>query len=883
MIFRVARNLLFAALLFPLAFFSDAVLAQRPTPAPGPGTAGRSSPGSSAIGGADPTIDIDVYVRGADGGPIEVTAVVSLVAPTGQVISQGSTLGGNIEFSGVAATEYKIEVAAPGYEKTVREFDGYNGGKTRIDIEMRADASGEKGAGSSQILLAPKAQKELGKALEALRANKPEVARSHLEEAYRRAPNHPAVNYLYGVYFFQMKDEEKAKSYWSKTLEFNPHHVSALLSLSEALVREQKLQDAESYVKRAVEADPNSWRGHAILADVLLKESHPNEAVKEADRALEIGQGQAAMVQPLLVRGLAESGNKARALVVLRGYVERHPNDAAARKQLESLEAPEGAAPSNGAPGAESKVTIASEAAIPVPLPSNPRRRGEDTPSETEFAPTSAKAQQRAELALDKAFEVLRISQTAAGAAAARSNLETAYKLAPNSADVNYLFGVYSWQTYDRARAVSYWRKAIESKPKHFRGLLSLGQALVDENRPTEALPYLERAAEADPFSWRPYALSAHAYLRQGSADQAAKQAERALELGHEEAAVARKYLAAALAERGERDKALRILETYVRDHHEDSDAKNQLARLKGSSGEKAPDAAVASGEKLLQSDAVLSITPFPLTTTRWLPADVDETVPPVEAGAACALDEAVQKVGQRVEEFVKNVDRFTASEFMEHESFDRGGFVKREETRKSDYLVSIEQYKAGYFSVLEYRGKGYSEAGLPDGVETNGLPALALIFHPKNAGNFAMSCEGLGEWNGRPAWQIHFRQRPDKPNTIRAYKFGDNGQTYPVAIKGRAWIMADNYQIVRLETDLVAALPEIRLVADHALVDYGPVRFKNRNLELWLPQSAEVYSDWRGKRIYRHLSYSNYLLFSVDEKQKISEPKAESEGQREN
>src|SRR5439155_205482 len=178
------------------------------------------------------------------------------------------------------------------------------------------------GAGSPQVLLAPKAQKELGKALEALRANKPGDAESHLEKAYRMAPNHPAVNYLYGVYFLQMKDQEKAKSYWTKALEFNPKHVSALLSLSEALMREQKLPDAESYVKRAVEADPNSWRAHAILADVFLKEDRPGEAGKEADRAVERGKGQAAMVQPLLARALMESGNKERAERVLKDYIQ---------------------------------------------------------------------------------------------------------------------------------------------------------------------------------------------------------------------------------------------------------------------------------------------------------------------------------------------------------------------------------------------------------------------------------------------------------------------------------------------------------------------------------------------------------------------------------
>src|SRR5256884_617316 len=176
--------------------------------------------------------------------------------------------------------------------------------------QMKAASTADAAAGFSRMLLAPEAQKELGKGLEGLRANKPEEARGHLEAAYHRAPNHPAVNYLYGVYFLQMKDQEKAKSCWTKTLEFDPKHVSALLSLSEALIREQKLQDAESYVKRAVAADPNSWRGHAILADVLLKENLAEEAVKEADRAIELGHGQATAVETRLVGALMGVGIK---------------------------------------------------------------------------------------------------------------------------------------------------------------------------------------------------------------------------------------------------------------------------------------------------------------------------------------------------------------------------------------------------------------------------------------------------------------------------------------------------------------------------------------------------------------------------------------------
>lgn len=876
---RVAKHFLLVLAFFLPSLLSGSVFAQRPTLGQGPGQTSRTGPGASPLQGGKPTIDIDVYVRGADGAPIDVTAVVSLVAPMGQVLSQGTTLGGNIEFRGVAASQYTIQVVAAGYENAVKEFDGYNSPPSRVIIDMRPSSNENTGAGSPQILLAPKAQKELAKAVEALGANKPRDARSHLEAAYRLAPNHPAVNYLYGVYFLQMKDQEKAKSYWTKALEFNPKHVSALISMSEALLREQKIPDAESYVKKAVEADPNSWRAHAILAEVLLKESQPNEAVKEADRAVELGKGQAAMVRPLLARALTESGNKERAGKVLQEYLQAHPDDATARKQLERLQA----AQAQISLGNEEplKAPAKTESVVTLPISPNLSRRGvEGGSSSMEEGPSPFEP--KAQEALDKALKLLGRKMTKIDTDFARKYLETAYKIAPTSADVNYLFGVYSWQTNDRAQAIAYWRKAIEFYPKHYRALLSLGQALVDQNRADEALPYLERSLQIEPLSWRAYALSAHVNLRRGSADEAAKQAERAVELGHEEAAVAQRYLAAALAKRGEREQAVSVLQSYIKKHRDDAEAKQQLEKLKVRDGRNTDDAAEASSQMILQSAAIATVTPLPLPMN-WLPPDVDERVPPVESEAACALDTVVQKAGQRVEEFIKNVDRFTATEFLDHESINKWGFANSEETRKFDYVVSIEQYRPGYFSVTEYRGMRYTPEQFPGGIETRGLPTLSLIFHPDNAGNFAISCEGLAQWNGQPAWQVHFHQRPDKPNTIRAYKFGENGPSYPVALRGRAWIAADSYQIVRMETDLVAKLPEIKLLADHTLVDYGPVRFKNRNVQMWLPQVAEVYFDWRGQRVHRRHSFSDYMLFSVDEKQKIAEPKTETQSQPEN
>ena len=68
--------------------------------------------------------------------------------------------------------------------------------------------------------------------------------------------------------------------------------------------------------------------------------------------------------------------------------------------------------------------------------------------------------------------------------------------------------------------------------------------------------------------------------------------------------------------------------------------------------------------------------------------------------------------------------------------------------------------------------------------------------------------------------------------------------------------------------------VPEIKLAAEHTEIEYGPVKFHEGSVNLWLPQSAEVYFAWRGRQVHRRHSFSNYLLFGVDEKQRIATPK---------
>lgn len=255
-----------------------------------------------------------------------------------------------------------------------------------------------------------------------------------------------------------------------------------------------------------------------------------------------------------------------------------------------------------------------------------------------------------------------------------------------------------------------------------------------------------------------------------------------------------------------------------------------------------------------------------------WQPHELEESVPSVDPGVACPLDGVLRGVGDRMSEFVETLERFTAIEKLEHFTVDRNGNRKPPETRSFSYVVSVSRNRFGTFLIDEFRTAEKShEAEFPAHTASRGSPAMALIFHPVLATDFDFRCEGLGHWANRDAWQVHFVQRPDHPIRIRSYSVDTRSVGLP--LEGRAWIDPGNYQVLRLETELVKPLPEVALTREHFVIDYQPVRFRSTGQQLWLPQTAEMYVERKGKRFYRRHIYSDFMLFNVDATQHIRPP----------
>jgi hypothetical protein len=259
----------------------------------------------------------------------------------------------------------------------------------------------------------------------------------------------------------------------------------------------------------------------------------------------------------------------------------------------------------------------------------------------------------------------------------------------------------------------------------------------------------------------------------------------------------------------------------------------------------------------------------------KWSPVDTDARLPAITPDPGCPLADATQRAGERAVELVANLEKFDAVESTQQAVLDHDGFPLTSDELELDYSVEFERTN-GTFGVHESRTAMKGSSSRPQAIQDSGLAALAIVFHPIYQVDFDMQCEGSMDWEGKAAWVIHFRQKKGKPSRILSIRDGEG--LYHVPLKGRAWLAKDSGQLIRLETNLAESIPTLRLVVNSISVNYAPVHFQSKDVDLWLPQRVEAFSDYTTRRFMARHLYSDFQLFSVDTQSVIEKPKLPAE-----
>ena len=471
---------------------------------------------------------------------------------------------------------------------------------------------------------------------------------------------------------------------------------------------------------------------------------------------------------------------------------------------------------------------------------------------------------------LDKSLVALRRNKYGE----ARKHLEKAHKMAPSSPDILFLMGMLEYTAKDTPAAKKLFESVLSSYPRHEGSLLMLGQMELEAHEDKEASATLQRAVDADGGNWRAHYLLALALVRTGELSKAGVAAARAGELNREKAAAMRLLGAKILMVQGKNSEAEQAFQSFIKDYPKDDaipEARKYLEKIE--ERKKATAAAALLPPESIKTPEAESVAAVAARlATSWAPPDVDAKTPPTAPGVSCSLEDVLRETQQQVLKHLEDLEKFSATERIEHQFLDASGVWTDPVSRDFNYLIFVQHTKTlPYYFVEDRLADGSQNSSLTE-FEARGLVFLGfLVINPVFSKDFEFACEGLGSWNGKPAWQLHFVQRPNVPSRIHSWTYKQ--RDYAIPVKGRMWVGANNYTVLHLETSLRETVPGLGLDREQLIVDYGPVHFQSGTTELWLPSRAEMYFDLRGRRYHYKHALTNYLLFDVETKNKVKAP----------
>lgn len=239
-------------------------------------------------------------------------------------------------------------------------------------------------------------------------------------------------------------------------------------------------------------------------------------------------------------------------------------------------------------------------------------------------------------------------------------------------------------------------------------------------------------------------------------------------------------------------------------------------------------------------------------------------------------LNSILDGVGTKILEMTQNFPNTSSLEAIHQEKLGNKGKVRGSQDQKFRYLCTVP-HRAWGPGFDEFRADFVGKEALPKGVDegfmlTKGFASTELIFHPTYRTESTFRYLGRQDINGRRTFVVAFAQIPGRAHLMGGFRQG--GTSLTTLSQGLAWFDAATYQIIRLHTDLLMPLPELRLEREAMNINFNEVHFKHLNDAFWLPGQVTVTIDWNGRVLRNTHEYSDFKLFNVEATEKIGNPK---------
>ena len=347
---------------------------------------------------------------------------------------------------------------------------------------------------------------------------------------------------------------------------------------------------------------------------------------------------------------------------------------------------------------------------------------------------------------------------------AAKIRFTKAARLAPTSSDVTYLLGTAEKGLQHTDAARQDFEQAIALDPSNDKALLALGEIQLQSGDLPGAIKTLGTAYATNGGSWRTLYLLASAYAKSGDLANANKFAARSVNLAHATSAVPLLLLGDIQAARGEWPDARQTwarVETECPSCPEAADARKKITDASGSVPG-LPEASSTSFTPLAASPEL----PASIESRPWAPLDIDSKDYPVAPDAACNTDEVIPRAMRRMKSQLENLEKFGATEHIEHQEIDKNGNPGPLKTHDFYYLVFVIPQKNDSVFLEETRDGGRGVTQFPTSLATTGLDrcSASTSCNPSTAPVTIIIATGLPRFAVKPLGRSVLKKKRRKP-----------------------------------------------------------------------------------------------------------------------
>lgn len=203
-----------------------------------------------------------------------------------------------------------------------------------------------------------------------------------------------------------------------------------------------------------------------------------------------------------------------------------------------------------------------------------------------------------------------------------------------------------------------------------------------------------------------------------------------------------------------------------------------------------------------------------------------------------------LRRVGERVADFVQSFPNSTCTEVVRSDRVgERSGTLTRVFSDKFRYLL-VKSQQGGWNGFEEYRTDAQGHAvdfnrAKVKSILTSRFALLVLYFDPHVQWACHYRYFGRQMLHGQETYVLGFAQNPDADVALAMYR--DANGTAQIQVQGLAWIVTRTYDIVRLQTNLLAPPPHTNLRRETNLVDYARLSLAGGSAPLLLPRKVVV------------------------------------------